>query len=264
MRLDDFYQGAIGIILAILMPITIIWPKLREKYNLSFGLHIFGALVFIWLIYRIPEHIRTFIFITPVVAMWMIDRALFMFLYRKSYSPVVDIKNLDKDYSVVCLPKSAAPNFIGDQYFLSCPQRFGFFDFSHPFTGFVTYKDVDSEDSFPENLPEEETTDKKGKQMLCFLVKHYPDPSFTNWFVHSHDADVQIRGPYRRVYSRLQMQPICRPIILIATGTGVGYILDFARYIQENHVELLHKVFILYSTNSPDLLKKLVCFLTKQ
>ena len=57
--------------------------------------------------------------------------------------------------------------------------------------------------------------------MLCFLVKHYPNPSFTNWLVHSHDADVQIRGPYRRVYSRLQMQPICRPIILIATGFNI-------------------------------------------
>ena len=56
---------------------------------------------------------------------------------------------------------------------------------------------------------------------------------------------------YRRVYSRLTKHKcICQPLILIATGSAVGYILDFVNWIDQNDIKLLDRVFILYSVKS--------------
>ena len=46
MRFDDFYQGVIGLILALLLqPLTIVWYRMRTHYyNLLQGLHLTGAI----------------------------------------------------------------------------------------------------------------------------------------------------------------------------------------------------------------------------
>jgi hypothetical protein len=54
-RLDDLYQGGLGILfMCLLQPLTIVWRRFRSKtFNLSLALHIFGGVVYIWLIYRV-------------------------------------------------------------------------------------------------------------------------------------------------------------------------------------------------------------------
>lgn len=76
MRIDDIWQGAIGIVLVtVIMPGSILVRWFRQVlYKPSMLTHMFGAAAMIWLVYRIPEHVRTFIFLTPPVGLYLIDR----------------------------------------------------------------------------------------------------------------------------------------------------------------------------------------------
>ena len=59
-----------------------------------------------------------------------------MFLYRRRHANVRTMR-LDDDYVVACFPASKVSREIGDQYFYSCSEVFGFFNFAHPFTTFI-------------------------------------------------------------------------------------------------------------------------------
>jgi hypothetical protein len=83
-------------------------------YDLSFAMHIVGALVMIWLVYRIPEHIRIFTYATPFIVGWAVDRIMHEFLFRNTASSVKFV-DLDEDYCLMLFTiKQTCPVNIGE------------------------------------------------------------------------------------------------------------------------------------------------------
>ena len=63
-----------------------------------------------------------------------------------------------------------------------------------------------------------------------------------------------IYGPYRSEYNNLSSANYSNnsfpPLILIATGGGGSYLIDFYNFIIKHEIKLKNPVFILYSSSS--------------
>ena len=81
------------------------------------------------------------VFFEVPIGHYMIDRMLFMFVYRRKFKNVQSIY-LDETYSIILFPLDpesdrGIEHTCGDQYFYSCNEKFSFFSFTHPYTSFL-------------------------------------------------------------------------------------------------------------------------------
>eukprot|EP00601_Ochromonadales_sp_CCMP2298_P017610 CAMPEP_0173220170 /NCGR_PEP_ID=MMETSP1142-20121109/2006_1 /TAXON_ID=483371 /ORGANISM="non described non described, Strain CCMP2298" /LENGTH=793 /DNA_ID=CAMNT_0014148039 /DNA_START=169 /DNA_END=2550 /DNA_ORIENTATION=- len=311
MRRDDLWDASIALFVAlVLQPITIIYAPLRVLYyNISFAMHIVGALVMIWLVYRIPEHIRIFTYATPFIVAWAVDRILHEFLFRNTASSVKFI-DLDEDYTVMLFTiKHSCPVNIGDVYLLKTSMNV--LEFSHPYTCFhyraagedtAAALDIDAHTSAgPDSSSEldgveegaglqvshigfktdavslaggklavapartlateqsfitkvSSDTSKKDETYGC-IVRKFGPKSFSQRLCNGleggglRDAFYAI-GPYRRIYRRLMRTPQPCPYVLIGTGSGCSFIMDFIYWLRSKKLTLLHPVYVHASTHS--------------
>jgi ferredoxin-NADP reductase len=294
LRFDDLLQGGLGLITAVvLLPLTIYWSRFRRlHYNATMWLHFLGAFIIFWLIYRVPEHIRTYAFMWIPIGSWIIDFLLRTCFYRITRLRSKYIRHLDDDYAVLGwrTVDQKYKGEVGDMYYLNDSSNRT--DLAHPFTH-LTYDQTQSSEYVPESTPANVVElDKKDMQLkvkswthckvrplnlkrlaealhtdhlrATIVRKHPPFTSFSNQVTRlpSRKGDVvrcqlQARGPYRRVYRRLMRIPQPCPYLIVATGSGVVIALDFVLWASNprNGFEADHPIHILFATHSSALLE---------
>jgi len=86
----------------------------------------------------------------------------------------------------------------------------------------------------------------------CFDKRKTWTKHMLNRLINDNNDILTCYGPYRSEYRHLLSfnKNIQYPLILIATGAGCSYIIDFYNYILKNNIKLHYKVYFYFSTNS--------------
>jgi len=279
---NDVYRLILMTILfLILFPYSVSKFGRIRSYTITTFIHIFAALMYTIDLLRMPSHPHAHVFNTPFVFMWMIDRLLGAYYYRTGDGIIKKKIKIDDEYMILFLK---IPNYnrkIGDCYWLNI-KNIGI-ELSHPFTTFHNYgkneipliyeescikhkfyleRHENSRDEFhrnktlsPSNKEKENNEWNIGILMKIHQKKKSNCMFSLGWTKYistdkvDDGMDLNYYGPYRTSYSNL----ICDnlpPLILIGSGAGGAYIIDFYNYIVSNNIQLKNKVEIYYTSSS--------------
>lgn len=248
-------------IFMIIIPISL--SRLR-RHNYSFCkiLHIFGGLMFAIDLLRMKSHPHSHVFNTPVVFIWLIDRFIGHYFYRVHKVSIVKKIDIDENYAVVLLkyPNTISQKCnIGDKYLYSFETAR---EYAHCFTTFQHFEIP--EISYDRSSCSKHNIRRRDNQLVNIPLDNYQSIDSISerwdtgiilrkyrdeWTDRILNKDTLISyGSYRSIYSTI-LENIDKPLVLIGTGAGGGYLLDFLREIVQKDI-ITQSVKIIYSTRS--------------
>lgn len=256
---NDIYRLILMTLLfAVIIPLSL--SRLRhQRYNLCRILHVFGGLMFTIDLLRMPSHPHSHVFNTPIVVIWVMDRIISHYFYKVHTVDIVKKINLDEKYAIVLLkyPKKMDIG-VGDKFLYSFEKAR---EYAHCFTTFQQF-------DIPElsyNRPScsrhviqmnnnhlvnvslgDNALDSIAEKWDTGIIVHKYSQEWTETLMHK-DTLVSY-GAYKSIYSTIP-DNFDKPLVLIGTGAGGGYLLDCLRYIFDNG-NIPKSVKIIYSTRS--------------
>ena len=223
---DEMYRFMIVVVIfCIFVPLSRSHYANHRSYSLAMALHIFAGIWYAIDNIRKITHGLSQVTNLPILALWCFDRLLSIWVYRHHHGRIVRKEVIGNNEYVIMYIKldKDVKHAVGDVYYLLhqmkgstglLPQR------SHPFTTFANVSQDSSWDiGFVISILEDE-------EQMCL--------PWTSWLAHSpHTPNLHVWGPYRSSVWKLHKQMVDvtagkspSHFVLIATGSGCGYILD--------------------------------------
>ncbi|XP_078378687.1 uncharacterized protein LOC144661740 [Oculina patagonica] len=225
---DEIYRFVLMIVIfCLFFPLSRSNYANQRSYSLAMALHVFAG---IWYavdnIRKITHGLAHFVNL-PMLIIWCIDRVLSIWVYRHHRGRIVRKQIIgNNEYLVVYIKLDKdVKHAVGDVYYLLhemkgstgiLPQR------SHPFTTFA-------------NLSKDSTWD------IGFVISIMEDDKqlclpWTRWLANNEETfTFHAWGPYRssvwRLYNQLVGPQSPSHHVLLATGSGCGYILDVLSFL---------------------------------
>jgi len=280
---NDVYRLILITILFIfLFPYSVSKFGRVRSYTITTFIHIFAALMFAIDLLRMPSHPHAHVFNTPFVFLWIVDKLMGMLYYRTGKGVIIKKLKIDEDYMVLFLKIPNYTRKIGDCYWLNM-KNIGI-ELSHPFTTFHNYgtnqipsinyeeescddhkfyleRNEESRDEFHRNktlsvsIPETENDTWNIGIVMKIHQKIKSNCMLSlGWTKYISTEKVQegmelnYYGPYRTDYSNLIKNT--NPLMLIGSGAGGAYIIDFYNYIVSKDIQLENKVEIYYTSRA--------------
>jgi len=298
---DVFRLVEMTVLFLLLFPLSMSNRFRGRFFTISLWTHIVAAFLYFIDLVRQPSHPHAEIFNSPVVAYWIADRLIGLYMFRAQQTIIVHKEVLDEDYVIVlCNVRGQKRNpGIGSAYWFSFSDAV--LETSHPFTVFqnraqlalfrlkgssdsghafnmtndnnnnnkqqfrkktqhfkdgVSYQSVKDAVDF---LGEDEYVDTKDITIFdtswttALIVQIHGRPG--SWTRRLADAAVGTHldswGPYTTEYRQLSLGlEDLPPLVLIATGAGAAFIVDFYMYVSARNVDLSNQVDVFFSTNS--------------
>ena len=237
---DEIYRFVLMIVIfCFFFPLSRSHYANQRSYSLAMALHAFAGIWYAVDNIRKITHGLAHVVNLPLLIIWCIDRALSIWVYRHNRGRIVRKEVIgNNEYLVVYMKLDKdVSHAVGDVYYLLqemkgstgiLPQR------SHPFTTFA-------------NLSQDATWD------IGFVISIMDDEKqlclpWTRWLASSEDTcNFHVWGPYRSSVSKLYNQLVDESDeqspshhVLLATGSGCGYILDVLSFLAYN-LELIHQ-----------------------
>jgi hypothetical protein len=195
--------------------------------------------------------------------------------------------SLDANFNIINLPAPprswGVQSAIGDVYYLKLADRK--FEFAHPFSTFMYEREAGKKFELNDSLDQVTAAKSPSSSVSRTVMPLAAEVPTLGVLVRVHEASMCRRstftsdlrnwastkgskedyngfttltvcGPYRRVYRRLEQMPQQNPYILIATSTGVSFIMDYVFWVrQQPDVRMQRPVHIMFSTPSRGLLE---------
>jgi len=217
---------------------------------------------------RRHTHPHSWVLNTPIFFLWLYDKLLWFPFYRRSKSPPVHRIKLGHDYMVLLWSqekKTSAANTVGPDYSLRLNDS-SFLERSHVFTAFENRcgLKIATDPNFVWT---------SGTVIRVFDRKRSPqlgakDPhSHTRRLYDVPDTtiDLTVRGPhYGEMSERIRfalMMAASTPVILVAAGSGVGYVMDVLQWFLHNSTSRQQHLTVLFTTRDKDLLEWVNAFI---
>ncbi len=281
----------------VVFPFSVSNYARRKWYGPSLLLHILAAVLFTIDQLRRSPHAQ--VFSMPVIAYYLLDRFIGLWLHRTGQVSIVHKELLDHDYMVVFLQLGGVKRrrLVGSTLYVQFTGLEGVMDFAHPFVAFQNHS---GEQLSPEWTNREGAAAKNykfykdrsgaerkfvrrnrgGEEDTELEEKNGADEDegmyFSSWntavIVQIHrwnsgeesfttklsrkEVSSRLRywGPYVTDYANITPDGrFLPPLVLIASGTGAGPLIDFYMHFTANNMELRNQVLVYFSTNSQGL-----------
>ena len=223
---DEVYRFMLIIVIfCIFVPLSRSHYANQRSYSLAMALHVFAGIWYAIDNIRKITHGLSQVANLPILIIWCIDRIFSIWFYRRNCGRIVRKEVVGNNEYVIMYVKldRDVKHTVGDVYYLlhkkkentgMLPQR------SHPFTTFA-------------NLSQDSTWD------VGFVISIMEDEEqmclpWTKWLTTSDKTfTFHTWGPYRssvwKLYNQLvdiSDEQLPSHYVLLATGSGCGYILD--------------------------------------
>ncbi|XP_022792345.1 uncharacterized protein LOC111331484 isoform X2 [Stylophora pistillata] len=237
---DEIYRFMLVIVIfCLIVPLSRSNYANKRSYSLAMALHVFAGIWYAIDNIRKITHGLSQVANLPILVLWCIDKILSILYYRRNCGHVVRKEVVGDNEYVIMYVKldSNVKHAVGDVYYLlhkgentgMLPQR------SHPFTTFA-------------NMSQDSTWD------IGFVISIMEDEEqmclpWTKWLATNDEAiTFHTWGPYRssvwKLYDELtNVTNGGSPshLVLFATGSGCGYILDVLSCLANKYEPLQHK-----------------------
>eukprot|EP01064_Diplonema_japonicum_P032857 TRINITY_DN629_c2_g1_i1.p1 TRINITY_DN629_c2_g1~~TRINITY_DN629_c2_g1_i1.p1 ORF type:complete len:616 (+),score=179.31 TRINITY_DN629_c2_g1_i1:70-1848(+) len=266
------------IMFCIMIPITVSKVFLRFRYSLAWKLHVLMGFLYTVDITRRRTHPHTWVLNMPLFVVVGVNAILSRYLYRVAELDVVKTVVLDGKYTLVFLKRNPkytyAESLVGDVWWFN----------GHPFT--VLSNKGQKWEGVGEEQQEEPSWEghkfqiQEGGQ----VVRQDTMPSMHRISLHQQGGEdsediewdytvimqvfegtpskpsgtekiisatsVKSQGPYRATHGLLAHTGVNPPLVLIASGSGGTYLVEFLMHLREHNITPVHPVKIYYTARS--------------
>lgn len=279
---NDVYRLVLmSVLFLIIFPYSLSKFARKYSYSMATWIHLLAAFMYTIDLLRMPSHPHAHIFNTPVVFLWIVDRLVGIYFYRAGTGKIINKIKIDDDYYILLveLPQNYIRK-IGDCYWFKTINNI---ELGHPFTSFFDYdkkgykhytkdknesflghkfyvkRNENTRDEFVRHDTEQSISInvEKNNNYIIGIIMQVHDikrvftkrVGWTKQMSENNKILLKYYGPYRTDYRDL-MKHNLQPLILIGSGSGAGYIIDYYNYIKHSGIELKYKVIIYYTSRS--------------
>ena len=244
------------IFLCVLLPISVRW--FASRWHAAIQLHRFINVVYFVDIVRRHAHPHSWILNTPVFVLYIIDKCIFGYYFRRNKSPEIRRVKLGKDFMVLFWKSPFGfTDTIGPDYSLLLNNS-SFLEEKHAFTCFENR-------SGRRLINSEEASDcddwTVGVVIRVFRRPRVPrlskkDATSHTQRMYEEEPDMLITGPRQGEMSekvRLELLSFKdAPLILFGAGSAVNFIIDTLQWCSSNR-PVRQRVSLIYTTRDYDL-----------
>jgi hypothetical protein len=251
---DVFRMVEMTLFLAILMPLSVKW--FASRWHAGIQLHRLINLVYFVDIVRRHSHPHSWILNTPVFVIYIIDKYVFSYYFRRNNSPEIKRVKLGNDFMVLYWKSPFGfTDTIGPDYSMLMKNS-SLLEEKHIFTCF--------ENRSGSHLGDEESEFDwtVGVVIRVFRRHRVPrlgikDPtSHTQRMYEALEPKMIITGPRQGEMSeKVRIELLSRnkaPLILIGAGSAVNFIIDALQWCSKN-TPIRSRVSLVYTTRDYDL-----------
>eukprot|EP00578_Thalassiosira_sp_NH16_P020462 CAMPEP_0181094590 /NCGR_PEP_ID=MMETSP1071-20121207/10072_1 /TAXON_ID=35127 /ORGANISM="Thalassiosira sp., Strain NH16" /LENGTH=653 /DNA_ID=CAMNT_0023176925 /DNA_START=220 /DNA_END=2182 /DNA_ORIENTATION=+ len=253
---DVFRMVEMTIFLCVLLPISVRW--FASRWHAAIQLHRLINVVYFVDIVRRHSHPHSWILNTPVFVLYIIDKCIFGYYFRRNKSPEIRRVKLGKDFMILFWKSPFGfTDTIGPDYSLLLNNS-SFLEEKHAFTCFENRSGRRLINSEEDSDCDDWTV---GVVIRVFRRPRVPrlskkDATSHTQRMYEEEPDMLITGPRQGEMSekvRLELLSFKdAPLILFGAGSAVNFIIDTLQWCSANR-PVRQRVSLIYTTRDYDL-----------
>lgn len=264
LQVDDVFRMVeMTVFLCVLLPISVRW--FASKWHAGIQLHRFINLVYFVDIVRRHSHPHSWILNTPVFVLYLFDKYIFTYFYKRNKSPVMKRIRLGQNFMVLYWSSPYGfTDTIGPDYSMLMNNS-SLLEEKHVFTCFENRSGRVLEDT--DNCEEEEGTGvldfnwTVGVVIRVFRRKRTPvlgaqDKVSHTQRMYEEEPLMLVTGPRQGEMSEKIRLELLRDrdakLVLLGAGSAVNFILDALQWCTVNK-PVRRKISLVYTTRDYDL-----------
>ncbi|KAL7530803.1 hypothetical protein ACHAWF_003518 [Thalassiosira exigua] len=247
---DVFRMVEMTLFLAVLMPISVKW--FASRWHAGIQLHRVINLVYFVDIVRRHSHPHSWILNTPVFVIYIIDKYIFSYFFRRNKIPEIKRVKLGNDFMVLYWKSPFGfTDTIGPDYSMLMKNS-SLLEEKHIFTCFENRSERHLDDGFEWTV---------GVVIRVFRRPRVPrlgvrDPTSHTQRMYDEEPKMIITGPRQGEMSekvRIELLSCNEaPLILIGAGSAVNFIIDTLQWCSKN-TPIRSQMSLVYTTRDYDL-----------